>query len=101
MGSRVVVRVPDLADVPNLARVHVATWRETYRGIVRDDVLDAPGLVERRERFWTAALTDARFRDTRAAVAELDGHVVGVALAGPPLDDDATWTAHLYVLYTL
>jgi len=101
VGPRVVTRVPDVGDVPDLARVHVMTWRETYRGVMRDEVLDDPGLVRRREHFWRAALTDERYRDTRAAVAELDGRVVGVALAGPPLDDDATWTTQLYVLYTL
>jgi ribosomal protein S18 acetylase RimI-like enzyme len=101
MTPHVVVRPAEPADVPELARVHVQTWRETYRGVMPDEVLDDPGAVGRREQFWTAVLTDDRYRDRRTAVAEQDGAVVGLALAGPPLDDDATWSAHLYVLYTL
>jgi GNAT superfamily N-acetyltransferase len=95
----VVVRAPVLADVPELARVHVLSWRETYRGLMRDEVLDDPGFVARREHFWTRLLTEDRFRDSSSALAERDGEVVGLALAGPPLDDDATWDRQLYALY--
>jgi len=84
-----------------MARVHVASWRETYRGVMRDDVLDDPGFVDRRERFWAAALTDPRYGRNRIAVAELDGEVVGIAMSGPPADADATWPRQLYVLYLL
>ena len=45
---------------------------------MRDDVLDDPALLAVRKRFWTAALTDERFRDNRIAVAERGGHVIGV-----------------------
>jgi len=94
MSTRIVVRSPDLFDVSALARVHVETWRETYRGLMRDEVLDDPGFIERRERFWTAVLTDDRFHGG-IAVAEQDDEMVGIALAGPSM-----WTTQLYVLYT-
>jgi hypothetical protein len=35
-----------------------------------DAVLDDPGFLAARERFWTAALTDERYRENRVAVAE-------------------------------
>lgn len=82
-----------------MARVNVRCWRETYRGIMSDAVLDDPGLLAARERFWGAALTDERYRDNRAAVAERDGELVGIAMSGPPLDAGASWTRQLYVLY--
>jgi len=64
-----------------------------------DDVLDDPGLLAARKRFWTAALTDERYRQNRIAVAERGGRVIGVAMSGPPLDADARWATQLYVLY--
>jgi len=82
-----------------MARVNVRSWRETYRGLVPDAVLDDPGFVAARERFWTVALTDERYRENRAAVAERDGELVGIAMSGPPLDAGATWARQLYVLY--
>ncbi len=82
-----------------MARVHVRCWQQTYRGLMPDELLDDPHLVTVRERFWTASLTDEPYRANRVAVAERDGQLVGVAMSGPPLDAQATWTRQLYVLY--
>jgi ribosomal protein S18 acetylase RimI-like enzyme len=82
-----------------MARVNVRSWQETYRGLMSDEVLDDPGLLTARERFWTVALTDERYRENRVAVAERDGELVGVAMSGPPLDDGVAWARQLYVLY--
>ena len=82
-----------------MVRVNVRSWQETYRGRMADAVLDDPGFVAARERFWTAALTDERYCGNRVAVAERDGELVGIAMSGPPLDAGAAWTRQLYVLY--
>lgn len=94
------VRAALEGDVPQLARLHVDSWRETYRGLMEDAVLDDPASVGRREQFWTAALTDPLYAGNRAAVAERGGAIIGLAMAGPPRDADATWSAQLFVLYT-
>jgi GNAT superfamily N-acetyltransferase len=93
------VRPARIGDVAQMARVIVRCWQETYRGLVPDAVLDDPGFLAARERFWTAALTDERYRANRVAVAERDGELVGVAMSGPPLDAGAAWARQLYVLY--
>ena len=82
-----------------MARVNVRCWQETYRGLMSDAALDDPGLLAARERFWTTALTDKRYRANRAAVAERDDQLIGIAMSGPPLDGAAAWTRQLYVLY--
>ncbi|WP_307041821.1 GNAT family N-acetyltransferase [Agromyces ramosus] len=84
-----------------MARVLVRSWQETYRGLMPDRVLDDPSLVDARERFWIAALVDERYRANRVAVAECDGAVMGVAMAGPPEAPEPGWSVHLYVLYVL
>lgn len=84
-----------------MAGVHVESWRQTYRGLMRDAVLDAPDLLPTRRRFWQSVLIDERYASFRAAVAETDGDVVGIALAGPATEPDVTWDAQLYVLYLL
>jgi GNAT superfamily N-acetyltransferase len=35
------LRLPTIADVPELARMHVASWLATYRAVIADDSLDA------------------------------------------------------------
>ena len=93
------VRGPVVADVSAMARVLVESWRETYRGLMPDDVLDDPssgaaGAVR------SAALSDPQHSQNKIAVAELDGQLVGVGMSGPARDEDATWDRQLYILYT-
>ena len=92
------VRRAVASDAPGVARVHVDTWRETYRGLMSDGVLDDPGLLDSREKFWNAVLTDSQFEQNRVAVASHGGTLIGVAMAGPCLDD-AAGPQQLYVLY--
>ncbi len=84
-----------------MACVLVRCWQETYRGLMPDAVLDDPGFPAARERFWTAALTDERYRENRTAVAERGGRLTGVAMSGPPLTVAAQWARQLYVLYVV
>lgn len=99
MSSSLTIRPARLDDAVQMARVNVQCWQETYRGIMSDAVLDDPGFLAAREHFWTAALTDERFRENRVAVAERDGELIGIAMSGPPLDAAAAWARQLYVLY--
>ncbi len=82
-----------------MACAHVRCWQETYRGLMSDAVLDDPSFPAARERFWTAALTDERYRENRAAVAVREGELIGIAMSGPPVDAAAAWARQLYVLY--
>lgn len=82
-----------------MAHVHVDSWRETYRGVMPDRILDDPGMLEMRRRFWATVLADPRF-DGTTAVAEEDGRIVGIALAGPsPHAEEEDAAMQLYVLY--
>ena len=101
MTSPMRVRAARVEDAADMARVNVQSWRETYRGVMRDEVLDDPGLPGIRERFWTAVLTDERYRAKHVAVAERGGEVIGIALAGPSEDAGAPWAAQLHVLYVV
>ncbi|MGJ5724837.1 GNAT family N-acetyltransferase [Brevibacterium sp. H602] len=98
------VRPPVPADAAAMARVHVDTWLETYRGIMPDELLDAPDLIDRRRQMWTQILAEADRSKFTCAVAESDGEIVGIAMAGPPentesAEDERPEDRHLYVLY--
>jgi ribosomal protein S18 acetylase RimI-like enzyme len=99
VDSSLTIRPATVQDVPQMARVHVRSWQETYRGLMSDAVLDDPGFPGARERMWTAVLTGERYRQSRVAVAERGGELVGIAMSGPPEDITAAWSRQLYVLY--
>jgi GNAT superfamily N-acetyltransferase len=101
MDIPVTVRQAGVGDAAEMARVNVRSWRETYRGVMADHVLDDPELPSARERFWTTILSDDRYRANRVAVAERGGEVIGIAMAGPPQGSGSQWETHLYVLYVV
>ena len=83
-----------------MGAVRVQSWRETYRGLVSDTVLDNPDAVQRRSDWWVKAITERADGTTSLAVAERGGRIVGLASAGNPRDD-ATWPIELFVIYVL
>ncbi len=97
------IRRASPADAPAIARVHVATWRETYAGLLPDDLL-ANLSVERREAQWAAqiAASGAPGDLNRVVVATLEGcGVVGFASCGPEREPESGFDAELYTIYLL
>ncbi|RZU63593.1 GNAT family N-acetyltransferase [Zhihengliuella halotolerans] len=76
-----VLRVPDLTDAPEIAELHVSTWRETYGRLLPDDFFDEEHLAG-RQRMWNHILT-RRPEGLRVWIAETAGRIVGFGLAGP------------------
>lgn len=93
------IRRAVLADVGGIARVHVATWRAAYAGILAADFL-AQLSEERRGQQWQRYLADA---DRHAVfVAEDDaGQVVGFAACGPVQTPVEGCTGEVHALYVL
>ncbi len=76
----VTIRVADPKDAAAIARVHIASWRTAYRGLVPDEYL-AELCYDESEGTWRRILGDD---GTRLFVAEVDNAgVVGFALGGP------------------
>jgi hypothetical protein len=101
VSSSLTVRAARVEDVAQMARVNVQSWQETYRGLMSNAVLDDPGFLAARERFWTVALTDERYRENRVAVAERDdpaGRVVRVSVGADQLAEPGDYQPLLILL---
>lgn len=81
MPQPMVVRTVVVADADALAEVHWQTWRETYAGLVPEERLGAAAL-ERRRGQWRSRIAEPRAGDV-LRVGEVEGAVVGFAMAGP------------------
>lgn len=91
-------RKAQVEDAPGIARVHVDTWRTTYRGIVHDEVLDELS-YQRSEQGWQASLKEPQ-PERHIHVAEAEGgHIVGFADSGPLRDDLENYEGEVYALY--
>jgi GNAT superfamily N-acetyltransferase len=95
--DQTVVRAATFDDVPGIARVHVASWRTTYRGIVPDAVLENL-TPEGREPIWRRIVGD----ESQTPFVALEGdEIVGFASGGPERSNDPAFTAELYAIYLL
>lgn len=94
----VVVRPATRDDADEIARVHIASWRQAYSGVVPDDYLAQLDASTRAEA-WRSLLDDAA-RGMWVWVAVEDDHVLGFASLGASRDEDADRsTMEIYTIY--
>lgn len=100
----VTVRMGCLADARDLASVHVATWRETYAGMVPDAMLSALS-VEGRTAMWDQILRQpATSASTAVYVIESDRKIIGLGSCGSQRTrtlKERGYDAEIYALYVL
>jgi GNAT superfamily N-acetyltransferase len=87
-------------DAAAIAKVHLESWRTTYKGIVPDEFLVRLS-DEEREQLWRQILTDSD-RPSFAYVAEEEGGtVIGFVSGGRERSGDPVYTGELYAIYLL
>jgi ribosomal protein S18 acetylase RimI-like enzyme len=76
------IRTARIEDAPRLASMHVASWRETYVGILPDAMLAALS-VERRTAMWEQIMRSPASSDSTAVyLASVDEELVGFGSCG-------------------
>ncbi|HSK07603.1 MAG TPA: GNAT family N-acetyltransferase [Acidimicrobiia bacterium] len=77
------IRDAVLADCAELARVHVASWQEAYRGLIDQSVLDSLDVTARTET-WDRIIRQGR---VRVLVAEVGDQIVGFCTVGSSAEE--------------
>jgi ribosomal protein S18 acetylase RimI-like enzyme len=91
-----IIRAARLEDASAIASVHIASWHETYRGIIPDSYLARLDVDEKRA-IWAKALSNNQL----VAVAEVDSQVVGFANGSRNRDKAAHYPGELYSIYVI
>jgi ribosomal protein S18 acetylase RimI-like enzyme len=91
------VRPAAREDSAAIARVHVASWRTTYRGLLPDDFLTSLSEEHYTER-WTRVIGEG---SSRVFVTEEDGEIVGFASCGRERAGESSFAGELYAIYVL
>ena len=94
------IRRAGIDDAKEIARVHVASWQETYKGLMPDSVLDTLS-VERRSRQWEQSLEDPTDPYHLTFVALVNSVIVGFANYGKEREGDSQYQGELYAIYLL
>lgn len=96
-GPLKVVRPAEIDDAAAIARVHVATWRSAYRGLLPDDFLDSLSESHYEER-WQRTIAD---QGSGVYVAEDGRQVVAFASGGPERAGEDGFSGELYAIYVM
>lgn len=94
-----IIRPARVEDASGIARVHIDSWRTTYKGLVPDDYL-ASLSYERNAQNRARTLSDPETK-TRTYVAQNEsGRIVGFINGGPERENDPIYKGELYAIYT-
>jgi ribosomal protein S18 acetylase RimI-like enzyme len=91
------VRPGRIDDADAIARVHVASWQSTYRGMLPDEFLASLVDANYAER-WRRVLEEGT---NLVSVVEEDGEVVGFASGGRERAGESGYLGELYAIYVL
>jgi GNAT superfamily N-acetyltransferase len=98
------IRRATVADADAIARVHIASWRETYIGLVPDEIVATSTRWENRSRLWHERFAH---HGRSVFVVDRDGAIAGFACAAPTGLEPARppliegYDAYLEALYLL
>lgn len=94
----ILIRKAAVEDAEAIARVHVATWRSTYPGLIPDSILI--GLNEERHcAMWRRATGHPGGRDIVYVAEHAEDGIVGFASSGPRRVDGLQFAGEVYTLY--
>jgi ribosomal protein S18 acetylase RimI-like enzyme len=97
--SSITIRPASPDDVSGIARVHVDSWRTTYRGIVPDSVLDSLDYDSRAD-MWGRAIASPTGTQRLHVAESASGEIVGFVAAGPERSSEhPPFTAEIYAVY--
>ena len=98
MKSKYTIQIATPADALGIAKVHVDTWRSTYRGAMPDLFLDSLSYEKREER-WKGILGDPSVHNIVLVAKDFDGSVIGFSNAGKNRDTSLPFDGEIFAIY--
>jgi len=94
MSAHPTIRPASPADAPEIARIYIESWHDTYPGIVSKVLLTSMKHGSQTGR-WRAAICQGEM----VLVAEIGGRMAGMLSAGPARDRSLGFDGEVYTLY--
>jgi GNAT superfamily N-acetyltransferase len=99
--SAVKIRWATAADLSGMTRVHVDTWKTTYRGIVPDERLDRMTYESDVAAGFGRWITEPPAGQANFVAVTDQGEILGFAVCGPNREADLDFTGELGAIYIL
>lgn len=93
------IRPARVTDIDHIAYVHSESWKETYSGIMPDEVFNTINL-KNRINMWETIFHSEKLRQD-ILVVTVDKKVVGFAQVGKPRDKKSICDGELHAIYLL
>ncbi len=94
------IRKAKLEDAKGIAKVHIKSWRETYKGIVDDEYLKSLALGPRTKK-WQEILKKSKDDSWTFVAEDEDGNIVGFISGGSAREHVAQFKGEIYGIYIL
>ena len=94
----ITIRLARLEAAPGIAKVHVDSWRTTYKGLIAEEFLAALS-YERRAQTWTENLADPEGTSFLYVAETETGEIVGFVSAGPEHEGNPNYRGETYAIY--
>jgi GNAT superfamily N-acetyltransferase len=94
------IRRAVVEDATAIARVHIESWRTTYKGIFPESVLDQLSVPD-RTRFWNDTLATPPDRFLTLVACDQAGRAVGFACGGAERSGQLGCDGELQAMYLL
>ncbi|QJC89840.1 GNAT family N-acetyltransferase [Bacillus inaquosorum] len=91
----VILREAKVEDIKDIAKVHVDSWRTTYRGIVPADYLNSLNYKEFEDKWKSRSLKGV------FVAQDEKGSIFGFASFGPIRSEQKGYDGELYAIYLL
>jgi ribosomal protein S18 acetylase RimI-like enzyme len=92
------IRVARADDSDAIAEVHVASWQESYRGLIAQPVLDALSIADRKAA-WRKIFAELGYYPVY--VAEHETQIIGFGQGGTCRSDQLGQEMEVYAIYLL
>ncbi|RJX21118.1 MAG: GNAT family N-acetyltransferase [Ammonifex sp.] len=92
------IKEVNVADIPQVARVQVNTWRTAYKGIVSAEYLDSLSYEQSEERMGQLFAEGDKFC---YVAQDASGKIAGFAVGGRERTNNPNYKGELYALYVL
>lgn len=94
------IREATVADAEGIARVHVESWRTTYKGLVSEAFLSQLS-VEQRKKNWEQNLHNMHQNECVFVALNEAGSIVGFSCGGKNRSPEFSHDGELYAIYIL